>query len=149
ATPSTAMTNRQQAPIERARQAEQWKAQAEEWLSQPSFLDLAPMELIALAENTNVGRRRTGGTGGSVALDVWREAGADRGMPRTAAAGSTAEANGAAPEPEPKDDDPASGWKAAAKMAGVHVSMLRRELLAGRFALPQRISVRRRRWTAG
>jgi predicted DNA-binding transcriptional regulator AlpA len=50
-------------------------------------------------------------------------------------------------EPEPADKD-VLGWKAAAKLAGVHVSTLRREMYAGRFPRPRRISVRRIGWDA-
>jgi predicted DNA-binding transcriptional regulator AlpA len=48
-------------------------------------------------------------------------------------------------EPEPADED-VLGWKAAARLAGVHVSTLRREMLAKRFPLPRWISARRIGW---
>jgi predicted DNA-binding transcriptional regulator AlpA len=50
-------------------------------------------------------------------------------------------------EPEPADED-VLGWKAAAKLAGVHESTLRREMYAGRFPRPRQISAHRIGWPA-
>jgi predicted DNA-binding transcriptional regulator AlpA len=50
-------------------------------------------------------------------------------------------------KPEPADKD-VLGWKAAAKLAGVSTSTLRREMYEGRFPRPRQISRRRIGWDA-
>ena len=50
-------------------------------------------------------------------------------------------------EPEPADKD-VLGWKAAAKLAGVSTTTLRREMYEGRFPRPRQISRRRIGWDA-
>src|SRR5262245_21018727 len=113
----TTMANRQQTPIERAKDhAEQWQAAYDEHMLRPSFLHLQPMELIALAENMKALSIEE-----LQALDeAWFEMfGELVALPELVPAGGKATATGAVPaiEPEPeaelKDDDPVSGWKAA------------------------------------
>jgi predicted DNA-binding transcriptional regulator AlpA len=132
-----------QTPLGRAKHlAEQWKAQADEHKRRPSYLHLSPDELIELVEDT---KRLT--TPEMEALDeawfamfgellilpvLWESAERPPDVPS---------------EPEPADQD-VLGWKAAAKLAGVHVSTLRREMYEGRFPRPRRISQRRVGWDA-
>jgi hypothetical protein len=116
-------------------------ARAEEWRSQPSFLHLPPMELIALAANTKALTIEE-----LLALEAaWHAMfGEELELTVTATRRSAAPSSVPAPasEPEPQDDDPVSGWKQAAKAAGVSVPTLRREVLAGRFPPPRRVSAR-------
>jgi predicted DNA-binding transcriptional regulator AlpA len=134
---------RPQTPIGRAKvQAEQWRAQAEEHLRRPSYLHLSPDELIALAEDTKrlplpeleaLDEAWFATFGELLVLPVlWESAERPPDAPS---------------EPEPADKD-VLGWNAAAKLAGVHVSTLRREMYEGRFPRPRRISQRRVGWDA-
>jgi predicted DNA-binding transcriptional regulator AlpA len=130
-------------PLGRATvQAEQWRARAEEHLRRPSYLHLTPDELIALAEDTKrlplpeleaLDEAWFAMFGELLVLPVLWES-AER-LPD------------APSEPEPADED-VLGWEAASKLAGVSESTLRREMYAGRFPRPRRISVRRIGWPA-
>jgi predicted DNA-binding transcriptional regulator AlpA len=124
------------------RMAAQWKAQAEEHLRRPSYLHLSPDELIALAEDTKrlpmpeleaLDEAWFAMFGELLVLPVlWESAERPPDAPS---------------EPEPADKD-VLGWEAAAKLAGVHLSTLRREMYEGRFPRPRRISQRRVGWDA-
>jgi predicted DNA-binding transcriptional regulator AlpA len=129
--------------IERAKaQAEQWRAQADEHKRRPSYLHLSPDELIELVEDT---KRLT--TPELEALDeAWFAMFGE--LLVLPVLWESAERPPDAPsEPEPADMD-VLGWEAAAKLAGVHVSTLRREMYEGRFPRPRRISQRRIGWPA-
>jgi predicted DNA-binding transcriptional regulator AlpA len=130
-----------QTPLGRAKvQAEQWRAQAEEHLRRPSYLHLSPDELIALAEDTKrlpmpeleaLDEAWFAMFGELLVLPVlWESAERPPDAPT---------------EPEPTDED-VLGWEAAAKLAGISEPTLRREMYAGRFPRPRRISVRRVGW---
>jgi prophage regulatory protein len=129
--------------IERAKaQAEQWRAQADEHKRRPSYLHLSPDELIALVEDT---KRLT-----TTELEALDEAwfamfGQLLVLP---VVWTSAERPPEAPsEPDAADKD-VLGWKAAAKLAGVSTSTLRREMYEGRFPRPRQISRRRIGWDA-
>jgi predicted DNA-binding transcriptional regulator AlpA len=135
--------NRPQTPIGRAKaQAEQWRAQADEHIRRPSYLHFSPGELIELAEDAErltmpqleaLDEAWFATFGELLILPMLRP-----GAPHLPAKPG---------EPEPADED-VLGWRAAARLAGVHVSTLRREMLANRFPLPRRISARRIGWPA-
>jgi predicted DNA-binding transcriptional regulator AlpA len=125
---------------------EQWQAQHEEWQRLPSYMHPGPDALIAMAET-----RRPLKPEQLEAFDAaWLAMFGER---LTVPAGASAEppaqsAEPAAPlEPSPDDND-VLGWKAAARVAGVSIATLRREVVAKRFPRRRRISARRVGWDA-
>ena len=121
---------------------EQWKAQASEHKRRPSFLHLSYDELIKLAEDTEHLTALQ-----LEALDeAWHSKFGELLILPALEDGSVRPPD-APSELEPADKD-VLGWKAAAKLAGVSESTLRREMYAGRFPRPRQISAHRIGWPA-